>query len=117
MLTHGHVLVLFLPSPGTEEAIPVTTSGDLDEILYADTKRCPHLKVLMQASEAQLKGRGAQLTAYFRPVSQALAGKAAHAATAGPVMTCGSKPSNMRPLGVEQMGVCVGGGAYVDLRA
>jgi hypothetical protein len=34
----------------------VTTSGDLDEILYADTKRCPHLKVLMKASEAMLKG-------------------------------------------------------------
>jgi len=43
----------------------VTTSGDLDEILYADTKRCPHLKVLMQVSEAQLKGRGAQLTLYY----------------------------------------------------
>jgi hypothetical protein len=39
------------------QPIPVTTSGDLDEILYADTKRCPHLKVLMQASEAMLKGK------------------------------------------------------------
>ncbi|WIA35594.1 hypothetical protein OEZ86_004015 [Tetradesmus obliquus] len=41
--------------PGVMQPIPVTTSGDLDEILYADTKRCPHLKVLMQASEAMLK--------------------------------------------------------------
>jgi hypothetical protein len=41
---------------GTEQYIPVVTSGDFDEILYADTKRCPHLKVLMQASEAMLKG-------------------------------------------------------------
>jgi hypothetical protein len=41
---------------GTSEPIPVVTSGDLDEILFADTKRCPHLKVLMTASEAQLKG-------------------------------------------------------------
>uniref|UniRef100_A0A383VZ21 Uncharacterized protein n=1 Tax=Tetradesmus obliquus TaxID=3088 RepID=A0A383VZ21_TETOB len=41
--------------PGVTQPIPVTTSGDLDEILYADTKRCPHLKVLMQASEAMLK--------------------------------------------------------------
>lgn len=46
------------PNAGTDESIPVVTSSDLDEILYADTKRCPHLKVLMQASEAMLKGEG-----------------------------------------------------------
>jgi hypothetical protein len=41
---------------GHTEPIPVTTSGDLDEIMYADTKRCPHLKTLMTASEAMLQG-------------------------------------------------------------
>lgn len=43
--------------PGVEEPIPVVTSGDLDEILYADTKRCPHLKVLMTAADAMLKSK------------------------------------------------------------
>eukprot|EP00775_Hariotina_reticulata_P008608 gene8608-8789_t len=41
--------------PGHPEPIPVTTSSDLDEIMYADTKRCPHLKTLMTASEAMLQ--------------------------------------------------------------
>jgi hypothetical protein len=52
--------LLLPPRAGTDEYIPVVTSGDLDEILYADTKRCPHLKVLMQASEAMLQGKGGE---------------------------------------------------------
>jgi hypothetical protein len=43
--------------PGVADPIPVITSGDLDEILFADTKRCPHLKVLMAAAETMLKAK------------------------------------------------------------
>lgn len=50
-------LLLLHCTTGTEEPIPVVTSQDLDEVLYADTKRCPHLNVLMQASEHMLQGK------------------------------------------------------------
>lgn len=84
---------------GTEQYIPVVTSGDFDEILYADTKRCPHLKVLMQASEAMLKGgSGANIKGSQRGVwgSGEIGGITADAGVWGRVLV---------------FGVCVGGGA------
>jgi hypothetical protein len=42
--------------PEHQDPIPVVTSGQMDEVLYADTKACPHLHVLLEASAAMLQG-------------------------------------------------------------
>jgi len=34
----------------------VISSSEIDQILYADSKHCPHLGLLMQASAAKLAG-------------------------------------------------------------
>lgn len=42
--------------PGNDTPIPVVSSSDIDQLLYADSKHCPHLQVLMEASKAKLAG-------------------------------------------------------------
>lgn len=40
--------------PGTRQPIPVQTSSVLDEILFADSKSCPHLETFMKHAKMLL---------------------------------------------------------------
>jgi hypothetical protein len=50
--------------PEHRDPIPVVTSGQMDEVLYADTKACPHLHVLLEASAAMVQGEGMVSSVY-----------------------------------------------------
>lgn len=42
--------------PDTATPIKVTTSADVDEIMFADSKSCPHFGVFVAAAKAALFG-------------------------------------------------------------
>jgi hypothetical protein len=44
------------PDLGDHNPVPVVSSSDIDQILYADSTHCPHLGLLMEASAAKLAG-------------------------------------------------------------
>ncbi len=54
--TLAAVLAGLFPDAPLADSLPAVTSSDIDEIMYADTARCPHLASLMKASFAQLSG-------------------------------------------------------------
>ena len=44
--------------PDDTGPVTVVTSGQMDEILYADSRTCPHLAILMKAAATMQKGKG-----------------------------------------------------------
>ena len=43
--------------PLSKTTVPILTSGETDEILYADTKTCPHLGTFLEASKALIRSQ------------------------------------------------------------
>lgn len=43
--------------PNSNIIVPVLTSGETDEILYADSKSCPHLGTFLEASKALIRSQ------------------------------------------------------------